>query len=83
VHVRDSGVGGGGRVVEEVADSTISVDCALFFLSARNDKKPGTGVDHTLTVYRHVDHFDITVLAKNLRDVCFGDILGELFNHDL
>lgn len=62
MHVRDCCVGGGGGLVDEVADAAVGVE---------------------LTIDRHIDHFDIAVFAKNLRDVSFGYILGELLDHNL
>jgi hypothetical protein len=70
-------------VVEEVADSTIGVDCAPSCQRGTTEKPGAGGAGHTLTVYRHFDHFDIAVLAKDFGDVSFRDIFGELFNHNL
>jgi hypothetical protein len=53
-------------------------------VSVEQQRNPGLGgAGHTLTVYRHFDHFDIAVLAKDFGDVSFRDIFGELFNHNL
>ena len=40
-------------------------------------------MSRTLAIHGHIHHLDLTVSTEDFIDVIFGDILGELFNHDL
>lgn len=46
-------------------------------------RRRGAIGSRTLAVHGHIHHLDIAIGAKDLADVVFGDVLGELFDHDL